>query len=252
MWLIFGWVLADQIGLPLPAVPVLLGAGALARGGRMGLGWVIAVAALASILGHAAWYEAGRRRGRTVLRLLCRISLEPDACVRRGENLLARNGTRTLLLAHFIPGVDLVAQPLAALAGLSRPRYLAITAVGAFVWAAGFAALGFLFGEPLLHAAHTIGAVLGVGLAAAFLAYLGWKIASRYRVLAHLRTTRLQPDELVRLLDEGKAFVIDLRHPTDVAADPRRILGALHIPAEELEARVGEIPRDREIVLYCT
>jgi len=187
-----------------------------------------------------------------VLGWLCRISLEPDACVRRGENLLAKSGARMLILAHFVPGLDLVAQPLAALAGLSRPRYLAITAVGSFAWAAGFAGLGFLLGQPLLGAAHTIGAVLVGALAAAFLAYLGWKIVTRYRLLAHLRMTRLDPDELVRLLAENKAFVIDLRHPRDVAADPRRILGALHIPAEELEARVDEIPRDREIVLYCT
>jgi membrane protein DedA with SNARE-associated domain len=252
MWLVFVWVLADQIGLPLPAAPALLGAGALARGGRLGLGSTIAMAALASILGHTAWYEAGRRRGRTVLRWLCRISIEPDACVRRGENLLARNGVRTLILAHFVPGLDLVAQPLAALAGLSRARYLAITAVGALSWAAGLAGLGFLFGEPLLRTAHTIGAVLGIAVGAAFLAYLGWKIVTRYRLLAHLRMTRLDADELMRLLADGKAFVIDLRHPSDVAVDPRRIAGARHIPAEELEARLDEIPRDREIVLYCT
>src|SRR5262249_4703947 len=73
MWLVFAWVFRDQIGLPLPATPALLGAGALARGGRMDLGLTIALATLASILGHAAWYEAGRRRGRTVLQWLCRI-----------------------------------------------------------------------------------------------------------------------------------------------------------------------------------
>src|SRR5262245_1097893 len=245
MWLVFAWVLADQIGLPLPAAPALLGAGALARGGRMELGTTIVLAALASILGHTVWYEAGRRRGRTVLRWLCRISLEPDACVRRGENLLARNGARTLILAHFVPGLDLVAQPLAALAGFSRARYLGITAVGSLAWAAGFAGLGFLFGEPLLRAARSIGATLGIGFGAALLAYLGWKIAARYRLLAHLRMTRLEPDELVRLLAEGNAFVIDLRHPSDVAADPRRIAGARHIPAEQLAARLEELPRDR-------
>src|SRR5215831_3237683 len=223
MWLVFSWVLLDQIGLPLPAMPVLLGAGALARGGRLALVPTIALATLASILGHAAWYEAGRRRGRTVLGWLCRVSLEPDACVRRGENLLAKNGALMLILAHFVPGLDLVAQPLAALAGLSRARYLAITAVGSLAWAAGFTGLGFLLGEPLLRAAQTIGAALGIAFAAAFLAYLGWKIVTRYRLLAHLRMTRLQPDELMRLLAEGNAFVIDLRHPGDVAADPRRI-----------------------------
>src|SRR5262249_15653218 len=115
---------------------------------------------------------------------------------------------------------------------------------------AGFVGLGFVFGEPLLRAAHTIGAVLGIALAAAFLGYLGWKLATRYRLLAHLRTARIEADELVRLL--GRAFVVDLRHRADVATDPRRIGGAVQIPSEELEARLGEIPRDREIVLYCT
>src|SRR5215471_10792189 len=150
MWLLFAWVLADQAGLPLPATPGLLGAGALARARRMDLVSTIALMALASVLGHTAWYEAGRRRGRGVLRWLCRISREPDACVRRGENVLVKNGALTLFIARFVPGVDLVAQPLAALAGFSRARYLAITTLGALLWAGGLVGLGFLFGEPLL------------------------------------------------------------------------------------------------------
>jgi membrane protein DedA with SNARE-associated domain len=251
MW-IFVWVLADQIGLPLPAAPALLGAGALARAGRIDLGRVVVLAVLASLLGHGAWYEAGRRRGRSVLGWLCRISLEPDACVRRGEGLLAKNITRTLILARFVPGIDLVVQPLAALAGLSRGRYVAITALGALVWAATLAGLGFLFGDPLLRAAHKIGAAFGVLLAAAALAYVGWKAVTRYRLLALLRTARIGPEALLALIEDGKAFVIDLRHPSDVAAEPRRIVGAVHIPAEELDARLAEIPRDREIILYCT
>jgi membrane protein DedA with SNARE-associated domain len=252
MWLTFAWVLADQIGLPLPAAPALLGAGALARAGRVDLGRTIALAVLASILGHTAWYEAGRRGGRRVLAWLCRISLEPDACVRRGENLLGRNVARTLIVAHFVPGLDLVLQPLAALAGLSRARYLAVTALGALVWAAGLVGLGFLLGTPLLALVHRVGATLGLVLALGLLAYLAWKVGMRYRLRAHLRTARLQPEELLRLLEQGKAFVIDLRHPSDLAADPRRIVGAVPIAAEALAEKLDQIPRDRQIVLYCT
>src|SRR5262245_56290221 len=219
-WLLFGWVLLDQVGLPVPAMPALLGAGVLARSGRMGLVEAVAIAMIASIIGHAAWYEAGRRRGRSVLRWICRISLEPDACVRRGENFLARGGTGTLILVHFVPGLGPVAQPLAALAGVKRARYLGITALGAFAWAATFTGLGYAFGDTLLHALRPIGTILGIVLGAAFVAYLGWKLIGRYRLLADMRVARIAPEDLARLVASGAApFIVDMRHPAALAGD---------------------------------
>src|SRR5438552_18599461 len=96
---VVGWVFAEQIGLPLPAVPVLLAAGALAGSGRLSLGLVLAGGALASLVSDTIWYWVGRMRGGRVLGWLCRISLEPDSCVRRTERTFATHGLRSLLVA---------------------------------------------------------------------------------------------------------------------------------------------------------
>src|SRR5256886_17650896 len=110
---VFGWVLADQIGLPLPAVPFLLAAGALAGNGRLSLALILAAAALASLASDTVWYWIGRVGGGRVLRWLCRIFLEPDSCVRRTQDAFGRYGARSLLFAKFVPGFNTAAPPLA-------------------------------------------------------------------------------------------------------------------------------------------
>ena len=109
---LFGTVFVEQIGLPLPAIPILLAAGALARTGHMDFMPVVALALLASLTSDCIWYEIGRRRGGRVLGLLCRISLEPDTCVRKTESVFARHGTRSLLIAKFVPGLSTAAPPM--------------------------------------------------------------------------------------------------------------------------------------------
>jgi len=101
---LFAFVLVEQIGLPIPAVPVLLGVGALAGTGRMSLALALGAALAASLPPDLVWYELGRRRGGRILGLLCRVSLEPDSCVRRAENLFMRRGRKALLIAKFFPG----------------------------------------------------------------------------------------------------------------------------------------------------
>src|SRR5213083_2881098 len=110
---VFGWVLAEQIGLPLPAVPFLLAGGALAGNGRLSLALVLAAAALASLVSDSIWYWIGRVGGGRVLRWLCRIFLEPDSCVRRTQDAFGRYGARSLLFAKFVPGFNTAAPPLA-------------------------------------------------------------------------------------------------------------------------------------------
>jgi membrane protein DedA with SNARE-associated domain len=102
--LLLAFVLAEQIGLPVPAAPVLLGVGALSATGRMSLALAFAAAVAESLPPDLTWYELGRRRGNRVLVHLCRISLEPDSCVRRTENLFMRRGRKALVIAKFIPG----------------------------------------------------------------------------------------------------------------------------------------------------
>ncbi len=253
---LFVWVLVEQIGLPLPAIPLLLAAGALAGAGRLNIAIAIGVAVLAALLSDIVWYQIGRHRGSRVLQLLCRISLEPDWCVRRTEDVFARHGARSLLVAKFIPGLNTVAPPLAGIFRMRLPRFLLFDSLGALLWAGGFAGLGYLFSQQLERVAASalrLGTSLVSVLVGGLAAYIIWKYVQRQRFLRQLRIARISPEELKRKLDAGEDVVIvDLRHSLDFQAKPHTIPGALRLPVEELEQRHHEIPSNRDIVLYCT
>lgn len=253
---LFVAVLAEQIGLPLPALPILLAAGALAGAQLLNLPLVIALASLAAVLADLFWYELGRRRGSKVLRFLCRISLEPDSCVRQTEETFARHGARSLLVAKFIPGLNTVAPPLAGVFRMRLPRFLLFDLVGAALWAGTFSGLGLLFSdelERLAGAALKLGTWLIVILVASLVAYIAWKYVQRQRFIRQLRIDRITPDELKQKLDAGEeVVVVDLRHSLDFEGEPMIIPGALQLSPEQLEQRHHEIPRERDIVLYCT
>lgn len=254
---LFLLVLAEQVGLPIPAGPALLGVGALLGAGRMSAGLAFAVVLLASLPPDIVWYELGRRRGGRVLSLLCRISLEPDSCVRRTENLFMRRGRTALVIAKFVPGLSTVAPPLAGMVGIARWQFILLDVVGALVWAGAWIALGYLFTDTLeLVAARAdrLGSWIGVVVGGALAGYVLVKFVNRQRFLRSLRIARITPEELKRRLDEGdgQLTIVDTRSPLDVTAAPYAIPGALWISAEEIDQRHLEVPRDREIVLYCT
>lgn len=252
---LFAATLVQQLGLPLPVVPLLLGAGALVRANRMTAGGAMALYLAASAFAHLLWFEAGRRYGTSVLKLICRISLEPDSCVRRTENLFARHGARFLLAAPFTPGLGMVAPPLAGMSGMGRTRFLLIDAAGGFLWAGVLIAAGYLFGpqlQTLLAALQQVAGSLTAAVLALLAAYILWKVVDRRRLFAELRIARITPHELRARLESGDVFVVDLRHAVEIAADGHSVPGALRIALEELEARHQEIPRDRDIVLFCS
>jgi membrane protein DedA with SNARE-associated domain len=253
---VFGWVFAEQIGLPIPAMPVLLAAGAVAGTGRLSLVFVLAMAAVASLVSDVIWYWIGRTGGGRVLGLLCRISLEPDSCVRRTGEAFSRRGPRSLLIAKFVPGLSTAAPPLAGIIRMPFLRFVVFTGLGGLLWAGVFIGLGWLFSSQLeLVAAHAtrMGSGLIILLAVALGAYVAWKYLARQRFLRRIRIARITPEELKTKLDAGEdLLVVDVRHRVDFEAEPAIIPGALHLMTEELEARHHEIPREREIVLYCT
>ncbi len=255
-YLLFALVLAEQIGLPVPALPFLLAAGALVRTGQLDLAMALVVGVAASLISDLVWFQLGRRRGTRVLSWLCRISLEPDSCVRRTEDLFARHGARSLLVAKFLPGYNTVAPPLAGIFGMRLSSFLLFDALGALLWLLGFGAPGYLFGDQLEALAEKIsayGAGFGGLLVAAVAAYVLYKYVQRQRFLRELHIARITPDELERRRAAGEEIVVvDLRHAVEFEADPESIPEAVHVPVEEVEERAGEIPREREIVLFCT
>jgi len=254
---LFVFVLAEQIGLPIPSVPLLLGVGAFAGTGRMSVVGALATALAASLPPDLVWYELGRRRGRRVLDVLCRLTLEPDSCIRRTENLFMRQGRWALLVAKFVPGLSTIAPPLAGVVGLARTPFVSLDILGALIWAGTWIAIGWLSSgaiAPLLE----LGARVGHwGLAAgalALAAYVAGKLVRRRLFLRSLRVARIEPRELKERLDAGDPdlVVIDTRSALDVAVELRKIPGAFWIPAESIEQRTGQIPIDRKVVLYCS
>lgn len=253
---LFLWVLAEQLGLPLPATPLLLAAGALAGAGQMNLALAIALAVLASLIGDVSWYEFGRRRGGKVLNLLCRISLEPDSCVRKTESAFVRHGSRSLLIAKFVPGLNTMAPPLAGIIGMRLWRFLIFDALGALLYIGSFIALGFVFSNQLEQVAArvaSLGFSLLVILAGGLAAYITGKYIQRRRFIRSLRIARITPDELKRKIEAGEeVVVVDLRGSLDFEAEPQTIPGAIRLAPDKVEEGHSQIPRDREIVLFCT
>lgn len=253
---LFTVVFLEQIGLPFPAVPFLLTAGALAAAGRSSLSALIVVSLSAALLADLIWYETGRRRGARVLAWICRISLEPDACVRRTQDVFARRGDRLLLWVKFVPGLSTVAPPLAGVLRMRPSRFLVFDGGGAFFWAAAYLVFGFAFGnelERLLAPALGLGRTLAVILLGGIVVYVLWKWNARRLFLRELRMARITPEELHEKLTAGEdVTIVDLRHRLDFESSPETLPGALWMDAASLPLELAKIPKDREVVLFCT
>jgi len=253
---LFWVVFVEQLGLPIPVIPLLIAAGALVGAGKMSVATVILIPVAASLLPDLAWYYVGRIKGGKVLGILCRVSLEPESCVRSTENLFHQYGARSLLVAKFIPGFSTVVRPLAGIVGMSAGTFLFYDALGALIWAGASAGVGALFSNQLEQFAllfDQAGGVLLAVLCLSLAGFVGYKFYHRRKFMRSLRMSKISVDELKQRLDAGEPItVVDVRHQLSLEMDPETIPGALNLLLEEVDHRHHEIPRDRDIVLYCT
>lgn len=253
---LLAWVFAEQLGLPIPSLPVVLAAGALSGTGQLSFWSSLFFITIAALSADSIWYMLGRRKGIRILQILCKISLEPDSCVRRTEGIFSKQGARSLLLAKFIPGLSTVAPPLAGIFHMRARKFLLYDGVGSMIWGGSILGTGYIFSAQIEHIAERA-AKLGSGLAVliigALVAYIAWKFVARQKFLRELRIARITPEELKLEIDSGVELVIvDLRHSMDFEADPETIPGAFRMDAAELEEKNDRLPRDREVILYCT
>jgi membrane protein DedA with SNARE-associated domain len=246
----------EQVGIPLPAVPALLATGALAASGRVHFWLVVAAVVVVTLPVDLVWRELGHRRGARVLSGLCRLTLEPDICVRRTQNLFIRHGVRTLLVAKFVPGLTTVLPPLAGVFGVSRLTFALYDLAGSVLWTTFWMGVGYVFSDAI---EQVLNRVAGLGHAAALvvgglvIGYIGLKYLRRWIFLRRLRIARISPEDLKRKLEGGEdIMILDLRTALDVAAVPFAIPGSRWIAAEQLDDRLSDIPRDRELILYCS
>ncbi|MCI0533869.1 MAG: VTT domain-containing protein [Verrucomicrobia subdivision 3 bacterium] len=249
-------VFIEQMGIPLPAAPWLLAAGVLAGAGKMSVMSALAAATVGALLADLIWFYLGQRYGRRVLKLICRISLEQDSCVRRTEDVFERYGMSGVIAAKFIPGLSTITAPLAGRTGVSLVRFFFFDGLGSLLYASCFVLGGVLFSDQLEQILSTLDD-LGHGALALVIAlvalYIGYKYYQRRRLLIELRMERITVDELYRKLEAGeKLFILDLRHRAELEQEPLLIRGALHITADELKFRHEEIPRDCDVILYCS
>jgi len=246
---------AEQIGLPLPAVPALLAVGALAAHGRNSIPLVLGAISVAALAIDFVWYELGRRRGARVLVRLCQRSLEADSWLRRAESTFARYGARSMLAAKFIPGLTTVMPPLAGVFAIPRGRFALYDFAGVLLWAGTWLTLGYFFSDAIVliaAKASALGRMLGLVTVAALAGYILVKYGRRRLFLKKLRTAPVSPEALKRRLDAGDdVTIVDLRTALDVAATPYAIPGSRWLDADAIDEHEVELLRSRDVVLYC-
>lgn len=249
-------VLIDQAGLPVPAIPTLIVAGAVAADHHA---WGIELsvgAVLACVLADMGWFVAGRWYGNAVMRFLCRISLTPDFCVSETQQRFERWGQKAIVLAKFVPGLAIIAPPLAGALRMGAWRFLALSAVGATLWVGSFLTLGALLRtqiDRLLPLVEHYGAITLVIVVALVLLYVAFKWWERRRFYQTLRMARMSVEELYQRMNSGAApLIVDVRSPSARKVGPKRIPGAVHVPHDQMDQHLEDFKRDREVILYCT
>jgi membrane protein DedA with SNARE-associated domain/rhodanese-related sulfurtransferase len=255
-WLIFGWVLVDLLGLPIPVTPVLLAAGALSAGGDMNLGLSFVAGLSAALIADSTWFWVGRRYGAQVLKFLCKISLEPTTCVRKSQGSYGKRQGVIFLYSKFIPGLSALAAPIAGQRRMDYTRFLIFDTIGAILWVGSLLIGGRLFGDLLARNPHIldwVGRFSGSLLLLGILIFFLIRVIRRQRLLKALAAARLDPLELKQMLDAGEeVFIVDLRHPDERIEDAFTLPGAHLILPHEIPTRHESIPRDRDVIVFCS
>lgn len=250
------YMLAVGFGLPIPADPLLLLMGAMAGNHEYSLLKSLLATVIPALIGDMVWYQIGRLRGRPVLGLLCKLSLEPDTCVRKTEGAFAKRGASALLFTKFVPGISLMSVSLAGISKMPVWQFLLADAAGCTLWASTYLLIGRVFYrqvDAVIAFVGLFGRGAGFVVAALIALYVAVKYLERRRFLRKLRINRITPDEVHDLLERGHAItIVDLRHAAEIERTGMKIAGALVLPPDELRSRSHEIPRDQQIILYCT
>jgi membrane protein DedA with SNARE-associated domain len=252
-WLVFSMILMEQLGLPIPASPVIVLAGALVAGKELSFSLVLLVGVTACLIGDIVWYSIGKKKGRRVLKTLCSLSLNPDSCVRKTEASFSKYGLNSLLFAKFIPGLNTVSTPLA---GLVNPSFLSFfwrDVVGSLFYVLAFMLPGFFF-EKMVFRITSIFEEIGRASLIIVIALLGSYVLIKYLRLKTLQRTlykrRISPEELKDRMSQGEDLIIlDLR---STESNPIRLPGALRITPDEIDQNLHQLDKDRPIIMYCT
>ena len=252
---VFAVVLLQALGAPIPASPLLILAGAKAMEDPVHGVYALALAVAGSGIGSVPWFYAGRRHGYRVLKLVCRVTLSPDSCVRQTESAFERYGVASLVVAKFIPGFARVAPPLAGALRTRLIAFLIYSGAGAALWAGSALVLGLLFYEQiewLLGRLADMGGLALVVLAGLLALYVAWRLVDRWRFLRSVRAARIGVTELYAMITKGDApIILDVRSRTHRVLDGRSIPGARPVDPDRLEETLVTSWREQEVIVYC-
>ena len=204
-WLLFAWVLVNQGGLPVPVIPALLGAGALAGSGHLSLGASIVVAVGASLGADLTWYTLGRWRGGRVFRTLAQLSPGTGILVHRARHLFVAHAGAFQLGARLLPELNAISAGLAGVTRVNVVRFAFCGLASAVTWAGGWIGLGYLLSRVVTETAARLGVRVIVFFLAPFALYLLFHRARRHRVIRLCRRARMRPDDLSTALERGQS-----------------------------------------------
>ena len=250
---IFAVAFLETLGVPLPAFPFLVLTGCLIVENSLFWPPIVAAAIVGALAGDQFWYWLGKRSGKRALNLLCRFSLNPDACMGRSQNLFDHGSTALILLAKLIPGVNALVPPLSGIMGMSPLRYIALDIAGCFIWVGTGIGLGLFFGRSVLSHLAGVQYTLLLLLIFMFGFYVVFRVFYRHYLIKHYTIPRMEAEALQRALASGDSpVVIDLRNEKDYSDSGRILPGALRIPPHRFEKLADTLPREKTIVLFCT
>jgi membrane protein DedA with SNARE-associated domain len=256
--LTFGLLLAEAIGLPFPAAIALVAAGAAVAAHALWGPYVLLAALVALLMGDTVQFWLGRYMGWLLLGFLCRVSINPETCILRSAESFYKCGKVTLVIAKFIPGVNTMAAPLAGSMKMRFWQFLRLDFAGALLYSVTYLVVGYLsrdFLAALLRGFHTAGLAMEVVVLVALLVYAIYRVV-RYRKNKMYRVVpRIQVQELAARLaseDAGRVLIIDVRSHGYYDSGTARIKGSIRIEPNNLEEEIKNLPKDKDIYLYCT
>jgi membrane protein DedA with SNARE-associated domain/rhodanese-related sulfurtransferase len=259
--ILFFWVLIEQIGLPIPSVPVLLAAGSSSAQGRLNLPSILVCAVVACLISDTAWFMLGRRYGRAVLELICKVAFISPSKLLSAHECINRHGRTALLVSKFVPALGTLVPPMAAVTGMSLSDFLLSDAIGSALWAGtwilGGRVIARAFSETQLYLTVQW-RPFALGLVCLFAIFSLWRVLQYLKYAAIVRGLRLEPDQLhdliIRAAEQQATppFIIDLRQAKDFEHNPFRLPNALRLTPSALRQSVGVLPKDRDVILYCS
>jgi len=255
--IIFFAVMAESLGLPVPAALAMIAGGALAASGMLSVGWVMAICVTAMIMADSLIYYFGRTMGWWLLALLCKVSLNPETCVLRSAESFYKRGRTTLVIAKFIPGVATMAAPLAGSMKMRPGQFLIYDLAGALLYALVYVGMGYVFHNflsVLMHGFEAAGHLAVLITAVAAVVYIGYRIRTYLKNRIYREVPRTAIEDLRRKLDSGgdRVMLVDVRSHGYYDAEAHRIQGSVRLEPNNLAEKLHDLPKDREIYLYCT